>query len=221
MNLAVEFTPNSRTVDVLAHFDGLKRQFLENGQIDHQSKFALVLHARMMSSNTLQRKTAYDLANWNLAQQMIMMSLSKNWDWNFIVELNSLLTGYPVNACERDSDIYAGGVAFVENEQKNILLNTFKNDILPNLGNYHPLISSTILRYWLVTLHPFLDGNGRTAQTLSDAWLIKFNFPPLVFKNAFQGQFAAMPEVRDDFSFEDALQSTFAGMSNSFSLLSL
>ncbi len=221
MQLEVEFTPNSKTIDVLAHFDELKRQFLENDQIDHQRKFALVSHARMMSSNTLQRKTAFDLANWNLAQQMIMMSLARHWDWNFIVELNSVLTGHPVNGCERDSDIYAGGVAFVDNKHKTILLETFKNDILPNLEKHHPIVSSAIIRYWLVSLHPFLDGNGRTAQTLSDAWLIKYNFPPLVFKNSFQGQFAAMPEIRDDFSFEDALQSTYVGLSNSFSLLSL
>lgn len=221
MQLSSEFLPNSKTVEVLAYFDELKLQFLENDQIDHGSKFALVSHARMMSSNSLQRKTAFDLANWNLAQQMIMTNLSMNWDWSFIVELNSIITGHPNNRCERESDIYAGGVAFIDNEQKTFLLNTFKNHILPNLEDHHPLIASTMLRYWLVSLHPFLDGNGRTAQTLSDAWLIKFNFPPLVFKNPFQGQFAAMPEIRENFSFEDALQSTFVGMSNSFSLLSL
>lgn len=221
MKLTTVYSPDKEIASVLAHFDGLKLEFLENESIDHGAKLSLISHARLMSSHSLRSKTAFDLANWNLAQHMVMTSLDKTWDWNFILEVNSLITGNQKFQCERESDIYAGGVAFVDNHQKLILLESFKSVVLSQLEQSHPLVASTMLRYWLVSIHPFLDGNGRTAQTLGDAWLLKFNYPPLVFKNPYQGQYATMPEIRQDFSFEDALQSTFVGLSNSFSLMNL
>lgn len=40
----------------------------------------------------------------------------------------------------------------------------------------HPVIKACILHFWLVYLHPFVDGNGRTARALFYWYLLKKNY---------------------------------------------
>jgi Fic family protein len=46
-----------------------------------------------------------------------------------------------------------------------------------NEGEFmHPVIKATILHFWLAYLHPFPDGNGRTARTIFYWYLLKNNY---------------------------------------------
>lgn len=46
-----------------------------------------------------------------------------------------------------------------------------------NEENYiHPVIKASILHFWLAYLHPFVDGNGRTARALFYWYLLKRNY---------------------------------------------
>ncbi len=218
MKLQSQFTTDSYTVLALAHFDRLRLELASNNQINHAERMSVVAHARLMSSNSLRRQEETGLERWNLAQQLAFTSMDQLGSWDLIKKINSILTGNEIEVCERNSDIFAGGVAFIDNERKNEMLEIFKHQLLPSLGDLHPIIASTMLRYWIVSLHAFCDGNGRTAQTIADAWLLKYDYLPLVFINPYQGQFAAMPEIRDEFTFEDALESSFAGLANAFKL---
>lgn len=40
----------------------------------------------------------------------------------------------------------------------------------------HPVIKSTIIHFWLAYLHPFVDGNGRTARALFYWYLLRKNY---------------------------------------------
>lgn len=40
----------------------------------------------------------------------------------------------------------------------------------------HPVVKACILHFWLVYLHPFVDGNGRTARALFYWYLLKKNY---------------------------------------------
>ena len=46
----------------------------------------------------------------------------------------------------------------------------------------HPLKRSSLLHIEFVKIHPFVDGNGRTARLLQNFELMKKGFPPIVIK---------------------------------------
>jgi len=47
---------------------------------------------------------------------------------------------------------------------------------------YHPLVVSALLHGEFVKIHPFVDGNGRTARLLMNFIAIKNGFPPLIIR---------------------------------------
>jgi excisionase family DNA binding protein len=47
---------------------------------------------------------------------------------------------------------------------------------------YHPLVVAALLHGEFIKIHPFVDGNGRTARLLMNFIAIKYGFPPLVIK---------------------------------------
>ena len=46
----------------------------------------------------------------------------------------------------------------------------------------HPVERSALLHIEFVKIHPFIDGNGRTARLLQNLELMKYGFPPIVIK---------------------------------------
>ena len=46
--------------------------------------------------------------------------------------------------------------------------------------NLHPIDLAAEAHYKLVSIHPFVDGNGRTARLLMNFILRKFNYPPAI-----------------------------------------
>ena len=52
-----------------------------------------------------------------------------------------------------------------------------------NWGNVHPIVRACYLHGEFVKIHPFIDGNGRTARLLLNFELMKNGYPPVVIKN--------------------------------------
>ncbi|MEA3423182.1 MAG: Fic family protein [Bacillota bacterium] len=48
---------------------------------------------------------------------------------------------------------------------------------------YHPVIKATLLHGEFVKVHPFIDGNGRTARLLLNFELMKYGYTPIIIKN--------------------------------------
>lgn len=46
----------------------------------------------------------------------------------------------------------------------------------------HPLVAAAKFHLWFVTIHPFYDGNGRTARLLTNLFLIALGFPPIIIR---------------------------------------
>lgn len=44
------------------------------------------------------------------------------------------------------------------------------------------LVRSTVLHAWLAHIHPFIDGNGRTARAISNLELVRAGYPPIIIR---------------------------------------
>lgn len=60
------------------------------------------------------------------------------------------------------------------------LMTDFVNQVLANPQGLHPVAVATQAHYELVTIHPFADGNGRTARLLMNLVLMQHGYPPAI-----------------------------------------
>ena len=69
---------------------------------------------------------------------------------------------------------------------EHFLLRDQMEQLILSLGSwtnkYHPLVVAALLHGEFVKIHPFVDGNGRTARLLMNFFAIKNGYPPLVIK---------------------------------------
>jgi Fic family protein len=54
---------------------------------------------------------------------------------------------------------------------------------------YHPIVSATLLHGEFVKIHPFIDGNGRTARLLLNFELMRNGYPPIIIKKENRAQY--------------------------------
>ena len=67
----------------------------------------------------------------------------------------------------------------------------------------HPVIIAALAHYKLVTIHPFIDGNGRTARLLMNLLLLQQGYPLAIIKKEQRSEYiAAIEHTREtgDFS---------------------
>ena len=60
------------------------------------------------------------------------------------------------------------------------LMSDFVEQVLANPHDLHPVEVATRAHYELVTIHPFADGNGRTARLLMNLVLMQHGYPPAI-----------------------------------------
>ena len=126
---------------------------------------------RLKASGTLQRG---DCAGWIEANTFIQAQIEKKVkpSWICVSHLNSVLTSHGGKI--REQEIYTGHLqACPQDELENSLI-SFQENILSAESQYSALTHSALCQYWLVSIHPFLDGNGRTSILLTD-WLLTMN----------------------------------------------
>jgi Fic family protein len=64
----------------------------------------------------------------------------------------------------------------------NDAMNDFISWLQNNKEDLDPIILAAQVHYRFVTIHPFIDGNGRTARLLMNLILIQNGYPPAVIK---------------------------------------
>ena len=60
------------------------------------------------------------------------------------------------------------------------------------------IIRATVLHAWLVHIHPFLDGNGRTARAMTTLELIRSGYPPIVIRKKERTRYLDALAASDD-----------------------
>ena len=70
---------------------------------------------------------------------------------------------------------------------------------LPSLRQLHPVEYSAMLHLNLVTIHPFIDGNGRTARLLMNLALLQTGFPVTIIPPLIRGDYiSALRDSKGD-----------------------
>ncbi len=59
-------------------------------------------------------------------------------------------------------------------------------------------IRSAVLHAWLTHIHPFIDGNGRTARAIGNLELIRAGYPPIIIKKKERDQYLEALAESDD-----------------------
>jgi len=84
----------------------------------------------------------------------------------------------PVGVRKSDGTIYQ----FTEPLKVNDAMNDFISWLQDNKEDLDPITLAAQVHYKFVTIHPFIDGNGRTARLLMNLILIQNGYPPAVIK---------------------------------------
>ncbi|KYG65049.1 hypothetical protein AZI87_10755 [Bdellovibrio bacteriovorus] len=135
--------------------------------------------------------------SWQQANSYVAEKIQANEapTWQDILNLNALLTNQ-VKSEIRTKPVYLGPFEACPPEDLALTLQHFERDILTNKAQLDPLIATALCQYWLVSLHPFEDGNGRTSVLLSD-WLLGLNgYLPMSFDTKLDGMVATLSSDR-------------------------
>lgn len=87
----------------------------------------------------------------------------------------------PIVAGEfRTNQVYVGGHIPPHPNDVELLMDQFEDWLnSPDVIDLHPVEYAAIAHYRLVYIHPFVDGNGRTARLLMNFILMQHGFPPV------------------------------------------
>lgn len=135
---------------------------------------------RLTASSSLQRG---DHAGWLEANTFIHKQIQNGEtpDWRALQQMNHFFTNQGGRV--RQQKIYIGHFQACPYDELENTLAFFKENILPQPNIYSALTHAALCQYWLVSIHPFLDGNGRTSVLLSDWLLVKNDYLPQSFSS--------------------------------------
>ncbi|MBK8191344.1 MAG: Fic family protein [Vampirovibrionales bacterium] len=108
----------------------------------------------------------------------------------------------------RSKPVIITGTAYVPPQPADVpgQMQTFIEDKLPNwIKAEHPIHTAALAHLELVTIHPFLDGNGRTARLLMNLLLLKTGYPitiiPPVLRSDYMACLRSFQESQDNTPF--------------------
>ncbi|HEY0395971.1 MAG TPA: Fic family protein [Candidatus Elarobacter sp.] len=112
----------------------------------------------------------------DLAQQRAHVDLA------LILDLHRAVVGdVPYAGQLRDQPVYIRGSMHVPPNYAKVP--RLMNELLEGLRStphVHPVAASSQMHFDLLTIHPFVDGNGRTARLLQNLYLIREGFVPVL-----------------------------------------
>lgn len=145
-------------------------------------RFELLNTRRIFASQSL-GAFEQDRRNWDQANVFVAQAIqsSKPIDSSTLKMINQKLIGSDGEF--RNIPVYAGDFRFPEIERFSELLDLLKTF----LAEPNPLIRASLVYIWTINVHPFLDGNGRSARLFADSILLGHGYLPLCFSSNVAG----------------------------------
>ena len=174
---------------------------------------------RLLASNTLLKSKTIEQELWDKANLFIANLIANNLSFTFnrVLQLNQIFTDTEVT---RDHEIYSANVQYLELKFLKEGIELFEKFIFEKIDNMHPVIFAFRCYQWIVSLHPFTNGNGRTARLVADWILLKNGYLPISFPTSHSSHvsFTLGGERRSQLlnfnKFYEALSSSYSILSN-------
>jgi len=149
---------------------------------------------RLKSSGTLKSGA---VKSWQQANAMIAekLQLEETPTWEDVLQINAILLESEKANVRREA-IYLGPHEACPPEQLDSNIEIFKTQILDVQKHSNPVVAAAMIQYWLVSLHPFVDGNGRTAVLLAEWVLGSHGYLPLSFATKLDAVVATLSSER-------------------------
>ncbi|WP_295903928.1 Fic family protein [uncultured Bdellovibrio sp.] len=149
---------------------------------------------RLKSSGTLKKG---DVESWQQANIYVAQKIQTDQlpTWEDITQINALLLGSS-HGTLRDKRIFLGPIEACPLEDMERALGCFKEQILHFKQDSNPLIQAALCQYWLVSIHPFIDANGRTSVLLTDWILGAHGYLPMSFATKLDAIVASLTDGR-------------------------
>jgi Fic family protein len=104
-------------------------------------------------------------------------------DLGVVLDLHRAVLGdVPYAGALRDQPVYIRGSLHVPPNYAKVpgLVDEMLERFKVNTAEAHPVVAASQLHFDLLTIHPFVDGNGRTARLLENLHLIREGFVPVL-----------------------------------------
>ncbi|WP_413613254.1 Fic family protein [Bdellovibrio sp. HCB-110] len=172
---------------------------------------------RLKSSGTLKQGS---VESWQKANIFVAQKIQSeaNPTWDDILKINAMLMEVTQSEVRKEP-VYLGPVEACPPELLTENLTLFQNQIL-NLNNHpDPLVAAALCQYWLVSLHPFADANGRTAVLLTDWILGSHGYLPMSFATKLDALVATLADGRVSATPGNAILKLIKNVQRSYQLI--
>lgn len=202
---------------ILGSIEEMRSQMAKLSDKAWQEGIMRLAPSRLRSSGTLKsgNTDSWIQANIYISEQV---DQGRGVSMEGLLAINSILNPHLNREPIRDQEIFLGPWQACPVKDLQQSLEIFENTILPNEAGRHPLIHAALVQFHLVSLHPFWDGNGRTAVLAADWILATHGYLPQCFARQTDAVLAALKGREAQYSEERAVQKILKNIYYSYEL---
>lgn len=174
-----------------------KRRMAQSSQISISPDLLSRLNQSRASISRSLLRCPQAIKKWHDGNTLIhdWLLQDKSFTLEDLIHLNAVLSSTE-KPLFRDCNIYTFGVKHVEVCEIKIIMQEFLKYLNSQIQNNNALYAAFICRYWILSIHPFADANGRSSQLLADYFLLKHGYPSQAFMSTVEALIIGHPVYR-------------------------